>query len=1013
MKKDDLIYIGIGASAGGLEALQNLVNHIPVKTNFAYIVAQHLSPTYKSLLVELLSKDAPIRIKAAEDGEIVEADTMYICPPNKNIVVDEDRILLLETKEISYGPKPSVNLLFESIANAKKSKAIGIILSGTGSDGSRGIRAIKAEDGFTIAQQPVNAKYDGMPNSAINTGNIDLILDTEVMITEIMEILNLRGKNVNKTPIQNQFQVYNNIIKRVSSVKKVDFSLYKNSTIQRRIERRMAALKMVNMSNYYKYLLETVEETDLLFQDFLINVTSFFRDEEAFEALKEILKKAIAAKKDKNIRIWIPGCSTGEEPYSIAIILSEILDNKIGDYKIQIFATDLDETVIALCRKARYPEAAVINIDRNIVKKYFTVKNDEYEVIKPIRDMCIFSRHNVVADPAFMRLDLISCRNMLIYFTTELQDKIFPMFHYALNDAGILFLGKSESIGRYNYQFKQLDKKWKIYQAIYQGTKTPPFPIKLPSEKEKADRQYKEAETLVQPTIADMITDHIRKHIIPKCIIVNDSFEMIYIKGKNEFLVHPEGEITQNIFKNVHESLTLELRAALHSAKKDKNIVKSSFIKLNINTKDTYVRMIVSPLDNSFTKDLFLICFQEEELITFEKQGLSPSSEFSSEVEALQLEIAKTKEHLQTVIEELETSNEEMQSLNEELQSSNEELQSSNEELETTNEELQSTNEELQTAYTEMRSMYEERDEENKLTIKLKNELEDVNFRVNAINRITKVGIIDYHVSKAGDYFVDENFASILGYKLEDLTRKVDFMQWYESQIHPDDVAIRKQKIEELLLGKIESYNLDIRILNKNKEYIWIQCYYIGIKDANTSHVLRFVGTIKDIGDEKKIQEESVNKKEMINTLLGINLNGIYIYNFEKKCNTYINEQYTNITGYTLEDLNKLAGDKFLELYHPDELKNVLEHLNKVKKLKTNKKTIGIKYKFKEKEGNYLTLISKDTILKNDENNKPLEMIGSFVDVSEFEDGKKVTKKELDKFMNSLDIEDAHNANKK
>lgn len=549
MKNNDLIYIGIGASAGGLEALQNLVNHIPTNTNFAYIVAQHLSPTYKSLLVELLSKDAPIKIKAAEDGEIIEANTMYICPPNKNIVVDEDKILLLETKEISYGPKPSVNLLFESIANAKKNKSIGIILSGTGSDGSRGIRAIKSEDGFTIAQQPMNAKYDGMPNSAINTGNIDLILDTEVMITEIIEILNYRGKNINQNPIQNQNQVYTSIIKKIYTVKKVDFSLYKNSTIQRRIERRMAALKIVNMSNYYKYLLENAEEADLLFQDILINVTSFFRDEEAFASLKEILKKAIEEKKDKNIRIWIPGCSTGEEPYSIAIILSELLENKVADYKIQIFATDLDESVTSICRKARYPEAAIINVDRNIVKKYFTVKNDEYEVIKPIRDMCIFSRHNIISDPAFMRLDLISCRNMLIYFTTELQDRIFPMFHYALNDTGILFLGKSESIGRYNYQFKFLDKKWKIYQAIFHGQKTPPFPVKLPSEREKARYQYKEVEAAVQPTISDMMTEHIRKHIIPRCIIVNDSFEMVYIKGKNPYLVHPEGEITQNVFK--------------------------------------------------------------------------------------------------------------------------------------------------------------------------------------------------------------------------------------------------------------------------------------------------------------------------------------------------------------------------------------------------------------------------------------------------------------------------------
>ena len=649
-------------------------------------------------------------------------------------------------------------------------------------------------------------------------------------------------------------------------------------------------------------------------------------------------------------------------------------------------------------------------MDRNIVKKYFTVKNDEYEVIKPIRDMCIFSRHNIISDPAFMRLDLISCRNMLIYFTTELQDRIFPMFHYALNDTGILFLGKSESIGRYNYQFKFLDKKWKIYQAIFQGQKTPPFPVKLPSEREKSRYQYKEVQAAVQPTISDMMTEHIQKHIIPRCLVVNDSFEMVYIKGKNPYLIHPEGEITQNVFKNIHDSLSLELRATLHAAQKEKKTVKSSFIKVTLNSETLYVRMVASPLDTSYTKDLYLICFQEEESVVFEKKEHLTSDEYSGEVEALNLEIAKTKEHLQTVIEELETSNEEMQSLNEELQSSNEELQSSNEELETTNEELQSTNEELQTAYTEMRSMYEERDEENKTTTRLKKELEDISFRIKAIHDVTKIGIIDYHISNMSDYYVDENFAKILGYELGDLLNKVDFMTWYESQIHKDDKKIREQKIEEILLNKIESYKVELRILNKSQEYIWIQCYYIGVKDPNSSHVLRFIGTIRDITQEKKQEEDSKNKKEMLDALLGTNLNGIYIYDLKNNCNTYINEQFTKITGYTLNDLNKKDGNLLFELYHPDEVEIMKNHISKVKKLKSNEKTLNIKYRLKNKKGEYLTLISKDTILKFDENNKPLEMIGSFVDISEFAD--ESNSKQLDNMIDSMDIEEADDARK-
>ena len=306
--------------------------------------------------------------------------------------------------------------------------------------------------------------------------------------------------------------------------------------------------------------------------------------------------------------------------------------------------------------------------------------------------------------------------------------------------------------------------------------------------------------------------------------------------------------------------------------------------------------------------------------------------------------------------------------------------------------------------------MYEERDEENKTTVKLKKELEDISFRIKAIHDVTKIGIIDYHISNMSDYYVDENFAKILGYELGDLLNKVDFMTWYESQIHKDDKKIREQKIEEILLNKIESYKVELRILNKSQEYIWIQCYYIGVKDPNSSHVLRFIGTIRDITQEKKQEEDSKNKKEMLDALLGTNLNGIYIYDLKNNCNTYINEQFTKITGYTLNDLNKKDGNLLFELYHPDEVEIMKNHISKVKKLKSNEKTLNIKYRLKNKKGEYLTLISKDTILKFDENNKPLEMIGSFVDISEFTD--ESNSKQLDNMIDSMDIEEADDARK-
>ena len=850
MEKDELIIVGIGASAGGLEALQGFVKNLPKDKNIAYVLAQHLSPTYKSIMVDLLLKDSTINIVEAHNYQKIEANTMYICPPNKNIVVEENNTLLIvDPKQLTYGPKPSINILFESIANTKGSKSIGIILSGTGSDGSRGIRAIKAEGGFTIVQQPQNAKYDGMPNSAINTGNIDLILDVEIMGEEIVELLKYPNKAESLNNLNEKTITYKNILSKINSIKNVDFSLYKVSTIQRRIERRMAALKLTKLNDYYEYLMKSKNnEINTLFNDILIGVTSFFRDEEAFLALKDTLEESLLnkEKKKKNIRVWIPGCSTGEEVYTIAMIISELLGKEIVEYKIQIFATDIDEEALKFARTGRYPESSLIEVDRNYVKKYFAIKNEEYEVIKPIRDMCIFSRHDIIKDPAFLKLDLISCRNLLIYFSSELQNKIFPIFHYSLNDNGLLFLGKSEAIGNFNHQFTLLDKKAKIFKSAFIGQKRAPSPVRSI----KNMYQYpKDTSPVVNiPTISDMMMDYIQRHIIPNCVVVNDSFDIVYIKGSNSYLVRPEGEITQNIFKNVLPTLSIELRSCLHQCKTDGKLLKSQFKKVILDKEQKYLRFIVTPLDNPLTSNLFLICFQEEELdnlinYDFEIPGKDKEGQ-DSKVTQLEIELVKMREHLQTVIEELETSNEEIQSLNEELQSSNEELQSSNEELETTNEELQSTNEELQTAYAEISSMYEERSKEVIKYEETKINYDDVKFRSDMVLKHQKIGILDLDIINNKVLYVNDIWADILSFSTSEI-KKIDepFDKWILNRIHEENHENEKKNFEDMLLSKIESYSSQVSILDKNNQYVKVNTSIVAQIEKNRTVRVLFIYT--------------------------------------------------------------------------------------------------------------------------------------------------------------------------
>jgi len=825
MKEDNLVVVGIGSSAGGLEALQIMLSNLPEIENCSYVIAQHLSPTHKSMMVDLLARSTNIPVLEVKNGLKIKPKTIYMTPENTDIYVKNSK-LYIKTIEQSFGPKPSVNYFLSSLAQDYNKRSIGIILSGTGSDGAYGIRAVKAEGGITIAQAPATAKYDGMPLSAINTGKVDLVIPIDKLGPEIESIVSSLDKNIELT-LNDRFlqQIYRILFDEFG----VDFSLYKRNTFVRRIERRIAALKLESIKEYLEILKSSKDEANMLYHDILIGVTAFFRDKDAYEQLLKQIRAIIAKKEQgEEIRFWSIGCSTGEEAYSIAILLSEILQDKIGKYKIKIFATDIDDEALKIARTGLYAETSLDGVDKNIIKKYFHIKKNQFEIKKELRELVIFSKHNIISDSPFLRLDLISCRNMLIYFSTSLQNKFFPIVHYALKDNGTLFLGKSESVGQHIDLFNLIDKSAKIFKAQFTGIKEPPKLYNYSSlfrdstfDNEKGSKVKNEEEFL-----EDVISDAVRSVVLEKAVVINSSNDIIYVKGDIPYLKPREGKVSNNIFKQLDNDLGLDLRTALNKAYKEKTVQYTPYRSIKV-FEDIirYVRVIITPIEDEKSDDwLYILFFQSEESQNF-RGHLVASGDENEVIQKLTLELDSTKSHLQNVIEELETSYEEMQSLNEELQSSNEELQSSNEELETTNEELQSTNEELQTAYSELRVLYEDKDKRAQELEKLTEKLSDKTEEYRKQKELTE-GIL--HTAPIAITMVDVNgnitFANNYASELFDIpkheitSRKYNSQEWKFSHFSGEDFPKEQLPFSIIQRTYEPVYNIQHTIENDNKK---------------------------------------------------------------------------------------------------------------------------------------------------------------------------------------------------
>ncbi|MCX8086836.1 MAG: EAL domain-containing protein [Rhodocyclaceae bacterium] len=663
----------LGASAGGLEAISQLLGHLKPELPCAYVVLQHLSPSYRSMMVEILARETPLVVREAAHGDVPAAGTVYVVPANNNAILKEGRLQLTAAPP-EVVPKPSINQFLISLAAEEGEAAVGIILSGTGSDGVAGLRAIQAAGGFTLVQKPDTAKYDGMPRAAIEAGVADHVLSPEEIAARLPELLELPANDAESLPPD----LLDRLLARLREKLQFDFSGYKVGTLMRRIRRREIATGNHDLASYLAWINEHPGELDLLARDILISVTAFFRDREAFEALRRAIVEICQRKAPgSEIRVWVAGCASGEEAYSIAILFADVLGERLPQYRVQIFATDIDDDALNVARRGVYPAAAMSEVPPEQLERHFRPLNHAYEAGKHLRDMIVFARHNLVSDPPFLRLDLVSCRNVLIYFDAPLQAKVLQTFHFGLAKDGYLFLGRSESVAQAEQLFAPVDRRERLFKKAGEALPFTPIALSPAVARRPAERRERKLEGLLAALVA---------HFELTAVLCDIEGNILHSLGQVErFLQFPEGSVRLSIADVAVPALRGELLSLMHRCRQSGKPQRGRRRKLG---DKAWVRLFVDPVSEGGNAAMLVLFLPEKP--AGEEEASAPG-----EHRQLEDELIATREHLQTLVEEMATANEEMQALNEEAQAANEELQATNEELEAANEELQATNEEL------------------------------------------------------------------------------------------------------------------------------------------------------------------------------------------------------------------------------------------------------------------------------------------------------------------------------
>ncbi|MEE1114384.1 MAG: chemotaxis protein CheB [Eubacterium sp.] len=846
--------VGIGASAGGLEALQQLLTYLPSDTGMAFVIIQHLSPDHKSLLADILGKYTAMPVVEVDDGMPIEGDHIYMIPPKFNLEIEEDVLRLREFDHAKINHP--IDIFFRSLANAYESRAVAVILSGTGSDGTNGIKAIREQNGVIIVQSPESCKFDGMPRNAIATGFEDMVLHPDSIAREMAHIAESMGDSENGLQMTDE-DLLSQIFSVLKAVTNVNYTFYKQTTILRRIERRMVVTHNRNFSEYVKYLRNNQEEARMLAKEVLIGVTSFFRDPDYFEVLKSNVITHIVRNtpNGEQIRVWVAGCSTGEEAYTIAILFAEVMEELKIRRDIKIFATDLDSDSIAFAGRGVYNDTIIDDISVGRLARFFTRKGNKYIINHDIRRMIVFAQHNVFQDPPFGRLDLISCRNLLIYFQNVLQKNLFAIFHIALKDRGYLFLGRSESVGDYNDIFRVYCASEKIFahnasgrepshtklsysvQSFTPGLDTTPSET---SKNENYDLKY---------TSGELDTKVLEK-LLPATVMIDVQNLLNHTYGDcRDFINIPVGSITLDIFSLIRSDLKIAVSKALKEVRGTDKPVSYDRIPINTDGGQEFITLAASPITDKLGEKTGIIALSFIRGGT--PQGVIDSSEHfkidsaaAERISDLEKELRQSQDNLKHTVTELESVNAELQAANEELMTANEELQSSNEELQSVNEELYTVNSEYQAKVTE---------------------LGNVNDDMTNFLSTTLVGIMmvdnQLNIRKYTEYIADEfNVAE------QDVGRSLRYIAFNFSSIDLMGLSLQVQKSRkavELTCVSDEGKSYLIRIAPYRSDKYRLQIPVENLQDKYSAEelknieglVLTFVDTTKQIDVNRQITE--------------------------------------------------------------------------------------------------------------------------------------------------------------
>lgn len=955
---NEQIVVAIGASAGGLEALQDFFKAVPTESGLAYVVIQHLSPDYKSMMDELLARQTSMKIFIIEDGMSIEANCVYLIPPRKNLSIFHDK-LYLEDYNIKKGLNLPIDIFFRSLAIEKGKNCIGIILSGTGSDGALGTRAIKEVGGMVMVQDESTAKFDGMPRSSIATGLVDFILPPSDMPNALIEYVKhplIRKNKALDNILNKNYDSLTKIILILRDYCGIDFSYYKENTIIRRLERRVSINRFDSLEEYLILLSQSDKEKEILFRELLIGVTRFFRDTEAFASLTDNIIPQIAASNSKSIRIWSTGCSTGEEVYSLAILFNEYFEKNNIECELRIFATDIDRHSLNIASQGIYPDNIAADVDNYYLNKYFNRIESGFQVKDNIRKMIVFATHNLLKDPPFSKLDMIICRNLFIYLKPDVQLKLLSMFYYSLIPGGFIFMGSSESIGDMSEAFSTIDSKNKIYK--YKIGYKPSLSMDVSStfpHLRNTDSGLSSTKFL-NTNKTERILEKIVHKYLPPSIIIDMNDNIIQIIGDiNNFSTIQPGRFSQHLYSILPNDLGLFVSSFVRRIKREKTSLTSEHL---FNTKDFHINEVklLGHYIETDSSHYIIISFiiKEDDNSNNKNKEIIINDSFSDRISGLEKELQLSKEALQATIEELETSNEE-------LQSSNEELIASNEELQSTNEELQSVNEELYTVNSEFQLKIEE--------------LTRLNNDINNLIINTDIGAI----------YLDRNLCirkitpaitRITTIINSDIGRPINHISAFNDTSIMNDIRLVAESLQTIENEYRDSYN---------------NYYLVKTRPYRTEYnaIDGILVTFTDINSYKVEEEKVIISNKRLSDSLEIGGMAWWEWDYESG-NVIFDDKKATMIGYSPKDFPTNVYD-ICNLIHPDDYDYTMKAMKEMIDGKTN--IYEATYRIKNNYGSYSWYYDKGSITERSESGSPRKIIGTVIDVTRL----KLLEEELEK----------------